>query len=101
MGVSTHAVIEAIFRDAFEDVALLIGGAASLHQLDNGLIRTLVRRLARVRTQAISRLAQVGGQPAGDASPEHPHRLHAAVEGFLQRNCRGYASAEKEAARDK
>jgi len=93
-------VIEAIVREAFEDVALLIGGAAALHQLEDGLVRTMIRRLTRVRAQALSRLAQVGGPAAGDPAPDRPHRLHAAVEGFLQRNSRGRLSAQQEVARD-
>jgi hypothetical protein len=87
--------IEAIVRDAFEDVALLIGGAAALHQLEDGVLQGLVRRLDRVRARALSRLARAAGQPA----PECPHRLHPAIEGFLERNRCGHAPAEKEVTR--
>jgi hypothetical protein len=87
-------LIEGVFRDAFEDVALLIGGAAALHRLKDDLVRTLVRRLDRVRARALSRLARA----ADEQLPERPHRLHPAVEGFLQRNRCGGLAVRKEVA---
>jgi hypothetical protein len=97
--VSSSDAVEAIVRDAFEDVALLIGGAAALHRLEDGVVQTLVRRLDRVRARALSRLTRAGGGAAGEPAPEWPHRLHPAVEGFLQRSRCGHAAAEKEVTR--
>jgi hypothetical protein len=84
--VSSPDAIKAIVQDAFEDVALLISGAAVLHQLDDRLIRTLVRRLGRVRTRALSRLARTGHQTSDRPSPAPACRLHPAVEVFLRTN---------------
>ena len=97
--MSSSDAVEAIVRNAFEDVALLISGAAALHQLEDGVVQTLVRRLDRVRARALSRLARAGGGAAGELAPEWPHRLHPAVEGFLQCNRCGHDPAEEEVAR--
>ena len=48
--VSSSSEMESILREVFEDVALLIGGAASLHVLEDGLVRSLIRGLGRVRS---------------------------------------------------
>jgi hypothetical protein len=91
--------IEDVICDAFDDVVLLIGGAAALHHLEDSLVRTLVRRLDRVRARALSRLARTVDGAAGESAFECPYRLHPAVEGFLQRNGCGQAPAEKAVAR--
>jgi hypothetical protein len=78
--------IEAIVRDAFEDVALLIGGATTLHHLDDDVVRTLIRRLDRVRSRALDRLGQGRVQATSVPLSARPYRLHPAVEGFLRRN---------------
>jgi hypothetical protein len=77
--------IESIIRDAFEDVALLIGGAATLHQLDDPLVRTLIRRLDHVRSRALARLALADAQTRPAPKPEKPYPLHPAIEAFLAR----------------
>jgi hypothetical protein len=92
--VNSPEAIEGIIRDAFDDVALLIGGAATLHHFEDGLVRILVRRLDRVRARALSRLAG----PGGGTRPGHPHPLHPAVEKFLQRSHSGCPSGQKEEA---
>ena len=47
---------EAIFRDAFDDVALVVGGVANLHSLDDDLIWTLMKRLDRIRVRLLRNL---------------------------------------------
>jgi hypothetical protein len=83
--VSSSNPIESIIQDAFEDVALLIGGVASLHQLDDQLVRTLIRRLDHVRSRALARLAQTDNHASQASKPAKPYRLHPAIEGFLRR----------------
>jgi hypothetical protein len=84
--VSSSDAVEDIVRDAFEDVALLIGGTAALHAWEDDAIWALVRRLDRVRARALSRLAHAGGPVGGEPGASFPRRMHPAVEGFLRRN---------------
>ena len=86
--------IESIFQDAFEDVALLISGAATLHQLRDGLVRTLIRRLDRVRSRALTRLTQASVEAGCKSPAEAPSRLHPAIEDFLRRNLASRAPEE-------
>jgi hypothetical protein len=78
--------IESIIQDAFEDVALLIGGAASLHQLEDQLVRTIIRRLDHVRARALARLALTDNSLTRTSKAGKPYRLHPAIEEFLLRN---------------
>jgi hypothetical protein len=80
--------VDAIVCDAFEDMALLISAAATSHHLDDQLVRTLVRRLGRVRERALYRLTRICGRAGKTASPEQPYPLHPAVESFLSRGHR-------------
>jgi hypothetical protein len=83
--MSSSNQIDSIIQDAFEDVALLIGGAASLHQLDDQLIRILIRRLEHVRSRALTRLAQTDASANRRLKPGKPYHLHPAIEDFLLR----------------
>jgi hypothetical protein len=83
--VDSLGEIDAVVRNAFEDMALLIGAAAALHHLDDRLVCTLVRRLGRVRERALDRLTQIGGRAEKGPSSEWPRPLHPAVESFLLR----------------
>jgi hypothetical protein len=87
--VSSSNQIESIMQDAFEDVALLIGGAASLHQLEDQLVRILIRRLDHVRSRALARLALTNHRANRASMPGKPCPLHPAIEGFLLRNLDG------------
>jgi hypothetical protein len=84
--MSPPEVIEDIFRDAFEDVALLIGGVATIYHIRDDLVWTLFRRLDRVRSRALARLSCDGYRDLGALAPGRPQRSHAAVEQFLQQN---------------
>jgi hypothetical protein len=88
--MSSSNPIESIIQDAFEDVALLIGGAASLHQLEDPLVRILIRRLDHVRSRALARVALTGSSATPASKPGKPWRLHPAIEGFLLRNRDGH-----------
>jgi hypothetical protein len=87
--VNSSNPIESILRDAFEDVALLVGGAASLHQLEDQLVRTLIRRLDHIRSRALDRLARTTYRATRTSRPGRPCPLHPAIEGFLLRNTDG------------
>jgi hypothetical protein len=82
---SSHE-IESIFREAFEDVALLIGGVTTLHHVDDHVVQTLIRRLDRVRARILRRLERADDKANTEGLPVRPCGLHPAVEGFLQRN---------------
>jgi hypothetical protein len=84
--MSPPDVIEEIFRDAFEDVALLIGAVAAVHRFRDDLVWTLLRRLDRVRLRALARLSCDGSGAPGASAPGRPQRSHAAVEQFLRHN---------------
>jgi hypothetical protein len=92
--VNSPDVIEGIVCDAFEDVALLIGGTAALYQLHDDLIWNLLRRLDRVRVRTLSRLARTSTLGDADASAAGPPRTHPAVERFLLHNRRARADGQ-------
>ncbi|MBI4902877.1 MAG: hypothetical protein HY820_04530 [Acidobacteria bacterium] len=72
-------------REAFDDIALVIGGVAVLHHLDDDLTWTLMSRLDRIRVRI---LRDLKGLPPRELFAKHaaPPRVHAAVEEFLLRN---------------
>ncbi len=90
--MTSASEIESIFRDAFEDLALLIGGTACLHRLDDQVVRTLIRRLEGVRARALHRLSQADGRSIPAPVPRAPRPLHLAVEEFLRRDPSNSAS---------
>ena len=77
---------EALVRDAFDDIALLVGSIAALHNLDDDLLWTLMKRLDRIRVKLLRNL--LGGTARQDFEPAalRPPRTHAAVDEFLARN---------------
>ncbi len=77
---------ESLLREAFDDIALVGGGVAVIHHLDDDLIWTLMKRLDRIRVRLLRDLK--GLSPRGDFEPSLPKapRVHAAVEEFLLRN---------------
>jgi len=77
---------ELLIRDAFDDIALLMGGVAALHNLDDDLLWTLMKRLDRIRVRLLRTLT--GGVPREEFEPStaRPPRMHAAVDEFLARN---------------
>jgi hypothetical protein len=44
---------EGLLREAFDDIALVIGGVAVIHHLDDDLIWTLMKRLDRIRVRLL------------------------------------------------
>ena len=47
---------ELLVRDAFDDIALLVGGVAAIHNLDDDLLWTLMKRLDRIRVKLLRNL---------------------------------------------
>ena len=76
-------------RSAFDDVALLIGGAAGIHQFTDDLTWTLMKRLDRIRVRLLRELKGNSQRDESEPSAAQPPRVHAAVEEFLVRNCQG------------
>jgi hypothetical protein len=70
-------------QKALAEAAMVIGSAAVLHQLDDDLVWTVMKRLDRIRTRLFRELR---GLPPLDA-PEAiwTDHLHPAVEEFIRR----------------
>ena len=80
---------EGSVRGAFDDVALLIGGVAVIHNLDDDLTWTLMRRLDRIRVRLLRDLKGNSRRDDFEPAAAQPPRVHAAVEEFLVRNRAG------------
>ncbi|HNY39095.1 MAG TPA: hypothetical protein PKJ41_01820 [Bryobacteraceae bacterium] len=80
---------EPLVRGAFDDVALLIGSVAVIHQLDDDLTWTLMKRLDRIRIRLLRDLKGVLPREDFEPTTTQPPRVHAAVEEFLARNRAG------------
>ncbi len=77
---------EALVRDAFDDIALLVGSIAALHNLDDDLLWTLMKRLDRIRVKLLRNLLGGTAREDFEPAPLRPPRTHAAVDEFLARN---------------
>src|SRR5574340_1130421 len=77
---------EALVRDAFDDIALLVGSIAALHNLDDDLLWTLMKRLDRIRVKLLRNLLGDTAREDFEPAPLRPPRTHAAVDEFLARN---------------
>lgn len=80
---------ENLVREAFNDIALVIGGVAVLHHLDDDLTWTLMKRLDRIRVRLLRDLKGTSRLDSFEPSAAKPPRVHAAVEEFLVRNRAG------------
>lgn len=80
---------ETLFREALDDVALVIGNAAAIHYLDDDLIWTLMKRLDRIRVRVLRDLKGLTPHHESELNPAWPPRVHAAVDEFLVRNRSG------------
>ena len=80
---------EGLIREAFDDIALVIGGVAILHQLDDDLTWTLMKRLDRIRVRLLRDLKGISRRDDFEPTVAQPPRVHAAVEEFLIRNRAG------------
>ena len=80
---------ENVVREAFNDIALVIGGVAVLHHLDDDLTWTLMKRLDRIRVRLLRDLKGISHRDDFERAVAPPPRVHAAVEEFLTRNRAG------------
>ena len=86
---NTKSDTEDLVREASNDVALVIGGVAVLHHLDDDLTWTLMKRLDRIRVRLLRDLKGISRSDGFEPSAAAPPRVHAAVEEFLVRNRAG------------
>lgn len=77
---------ENLVREAFNDIALVIGGVAAIHHLDDDLTWTLMKRLDRIRVRLLRDLKGISRSDSFEVSAAKPPRVHASVEEFLVRN---------------
>lgn len=72
-----------IINDLFEEEALVIGGLAAVHEMDDDLIWRLMKNLDVIRGKALRRLDD---RTCGSEAPESRPNLrpHPAIEDFLQ-----------------
>jgi hypothetical protein len=77
---------EDLVREAFDDVAILIGGAAASYHLEDALLWTMMTRLDRIRVRVLCDLkGQLRGGEVKSPSAKLP-RVHPAIDEFLLRN---------------
>jgi hypothetical protein len=77
---------DSLVREALDDIALVIGGAAAIHGLDDDLIWSVMKRLDRIRVRLLRDLKGLAPRDESEPNPARPPRVHAAVEEFLVRN---------------
>jgi hypothetical protein len=80
---------ESLVRATFDDIAFLIGGVAVIHNLDDDLTWTLMKRLDRIRVRLLRDLKGITRRDDFESSAAQPPRVHAAVDEFLARNRTG------------
>lgn len=80
---------ETLVREALDDFALVIGGAAAIHHLDDDLVWTVMKRLDRIRVRLLRDLKGLTPRDEFELNPAWPPRIHAAVDEFLVRNRTG------------
>jgi hypothetical protein len=83
------AAHEALVRDSFDDIALLVGSAASIYNLDDDILWTVMKRLDRIRVRLLRDLNGNTGREDFEPTPVRPPRTHPAVDEFLARNRAG------------
>ncbi|HOK47304.1 MAG TPA: hypothetical protein PLK67_15290 [Bryobacteraceae bacterium] len=81
--------VESLVREALADVALVIASAAALHQLDDDLVWTVMKRLDRIRVRLLRELKGLAPREEYEPGGARPPRIHAAVDEFLVRNRAG------------
>lgn len=80
---------ESLVRESLDDIALVIGGAAALHHIDDDLVWSVMKRLDRIRVRLLRDLKGLTPYDGYPPNAVKPPRLHAAVEEFLARNRAG------------
>src|SRR5262245_18488803 len=83
--IPSGANTEAFIGDAFDDIALVIGGVAAIHHLDDDIVWAGMKRLDGIGRSLIIKLSGISQSTIGPGSFTPP-RVHPAVEAFLARN---------------
>ena len=84
--LETSTRTESLIRRAFDDVALVFGGAATLHKLEDDAVWTVMHRLDRICVRLLRDLRGLSRRSDVETDSPEPPRVHAAVEEFLSRN---------------
>ena len=74
-----------LIDDLFEEEAFVIGGLAAIHEMDDNLVRRLMRSLEVIRGKALRRLGD--GTPGGGGVAKRSRervKPHPAIEEFLR-----------------
>jgi hypothetical protein len=82
----THSNPEGLVREAFDDIAILIGGAAASYRLEDDLLWTMMTRLDRIRVRVLRDLKGHARGGAVNTTCAKLPRVHPAVDEFLLRN---------------
>jgi hypothetical protein len=74
-----------LLREAFDDIALVVGGAAVVHRIDDDLTWTLLARIDHIRVRLLQDLKGLPAKDLFEPRNAWPPRVHPAVEAFLMR----------------
>lgn len=80
---------ETLVRSALDDIVVVVGGAAALHQLDDDLVWSVMKRLDRIRVRLLRDLKVQAPRSEAEPTTPEPPRVHPAVDEFLIRNRMG------------
>lgn len=72
-----------LINDLFEEVALVIGGLAAVHEMDDDLVWRLVKNLDVIRGKALRRIEDRTSKNEA-AEGELKFKPHPAIEDFLR-----------------
>ncbi|MDP2689021.1 MAG: hypothetical protein Q8P48_02800 [Deltaproteobacteria bacterium] len=79
----TVAEAKNLINDIFEEEALVIGGLAAVHEMDDDLIWRLIKNLDVIRSKAFHRLQD--RTPKSESLEKKPNlKPHPAIEDFLR-----------------
>jgi hypothetical protein len=80
---------ETLVRNALDDIVVVVGGAAALHQLDDDVVWSVMKRLDRIRVRLLRDLKGLAPRNEEEPNGPKPPRVHPAVDEFLARNRAG------------
>ena len=84
-GTNTQTVN--LVRQAFDDVAIVFGTAATNHSvLDDDLVWSIMRRLDRIRIRLLRDLTGIATESGSSRDLPSAPRVHPALDAFLVRN---------------
>ena len=73
-----------LINDLFEEEALVIGGLAAVHKVEDDVIWRLIKNLDVIRRKILRRLDDQDPDDEGGGPPKRPNlKPHPAIEDFL------------------